>query len=286
MSDQQQRTTIGRYRIDAVLGQGAMGVVYRGYDVALNRPVAIKTVHADLLGADRADWLARFRQEAHAVGRCQHPNIVAVYDYGEYQDTPYLALEFVDGRELKALLNEAGRLGQRQAVWLTVQVLDALECAHRSGVIHRDIKPANIMVTAENSVKVADFGVARLDTSDLTQAGTMLGTPSYMSPEQFKGDVVTAAADIYACGVLLYQLLAGRPPFTGKSSSEVMYRILTEMPEFRGDGWSLAPAFRGVINRALAKQPGDRFASAAEFAEVLRRLYVCLDDDPPASAAA
>src|SRR4051794_37603982 len=187
---------LGRYRIDAVLGRGAMGVVYRAHDPVIDRPVAIKLVHADLLdGGDRTDFLARFKREAQAAGRCIHPNIVTVYDYSDGMP-PFLVMEFVEGRDLQGVLRSRGRLGPPEALPILMQVLRGLGHAHAAGVVHRDVKPANIMLPGGGVVKITDFGVARLGRHSMTHAGAIVGTPSYMAPEQLRGVGVDARSDL------------------------------------------------------------------------------------------
>ncbi len=187
-----------------------MGVVYKGYDEDIERPVALKVLYSHLLDDDMGGELAvRFRQEAKAAARCMHSNIVTVFDYGISDGAHYIVMEYIEGVDLKTLLRSEKQIEFRQAVDIAIQVLSALEYAHSNGVVHRDIKPANIMVLENGQVKVADFGIARLENSDLTQAGLMLGTPSYMSPEGQRGET-DARSDLYAVGVVLYEMLTGK----------------------------------------------------------------------------
>ena len=268
---------IGRYRIEAVLGRGAMGVIYRAHDPVIDRKVALKLVRADLLdGEDRADYIARFRQEAQAAGRCSHPNIVAIYDFALHEGNPYLAMEYIDGVTLTQVqANEgvqAGRFGVAETVDLGGQMLDGLGAAHALGVVHRDIKPANVMLAAGGRVKVTDFGISRLDTSHLTGVGGVVGTPSYMSPEQCRGQAVDRRSDLFSVGVVLYELLTGTKPFRGASQHEVWHKLLHEEPP---DSAALRPeapaALHAAIRRSLAKDPAARFADAAEMAAAVRR---------------
>ncbi len=268
---------LGRYAITGVLGEGAMGVVYRGFDPGIQRQVAIKTIHRALAqGEDAAavgSMAARFRNEAQAAGRLSHPGIVAIYDYGEEQDTRFIAMEFVEGRTLAQLLAATPRLPEAQALDITAQLLDALAAAHRAGVWHRDIKPANLILTPEGRVKVTDFGIARIENISLTQVSSAIGTPGYMAPEQYVGEGIDHRVDLFAAGVLLYRMLAGRAPFSG-SPETVMYRILNEepVPPSRAEGSACAPRFDAVVARALAKAPAQRFQSAAEFRAALQAL--------------
>src|SRR5580704_693972 len=233
--------TIGRYRVESKLGRGAMGVVYKGHDPEIDRPVAIKLVRMDLLeGGRREDYLARFRREVQAAGRCLHPNIVAIYDFGSHPSAaeggePFFVMEFVDAAPLDASLPKDAGIGAEAAGAIVLQLLDALAGAHALGVTHRDIKPANLLMSADGRVKVMDFGISRVSTSHLTQAGAVMGTPRYMSPEQIRGEAVDARSDVFSTGAVLHELLVGRTPFTGRSFEEVMVKLLYEEPD-------LAPA--------------------------------------------
>lgn len=250
-----------------------MGTVYKAHDPAIDRPVAIKLVRADLLdGAEREDYLARFRREAQAAGRCMHPNIVAVYDFALHEGNPFLAMEFVEGVSLAQALARTGRFGPNAAVAVMLQVLAALGLAHSLGIVHRDVKPANILLLPDGRVKMTDFGISRLESVTTTQAGSVLGTPSYMSPEQCRGDPVDARSDLFSAGAVLYELLSGERPFPGRGFTEVTHRVLTEAPiDLRIRLPSISPALAAVVDKALAKRPEDRFATAAEMAEALRR---------------
>jgi serine/threonine-protein kinase len=276
--------TIGKYRIDGVLGKGAMGVVYKGYDTNIARIVALKTIRRELLdGAQEHDLLARFRNEAQASGRLVHPNIVAVYDFGEVDDTTYTAMEYVDGTPLNAFLVKDVPMDLNACVTCMSQLLRALEYAHARGVVHRDIKPANVIITADAQVKITDFGIAKIESSNLTQVGAVIGTPSYMSPEQFRGDPVDGRADIFAAGIMLYQMLTGVRPFTGVASA-VMHQILHENPpppSARQPG--LHPAFDAVVQKAMAKAAGERYASAQAFMEALTAAHLAHNGGLPPS---
>ncbi len=263
---------IGRYLVQSTLGRGAMGVIYKAHDPVIDRIIAIKLVHADLLdGEDRTDYVARFQAEAQAAGRCSHPNVVAVYDFAMHGENPYLAMEFIDGVTLSQIEKDRRRFSIPEIVDLMGQMLDGLGAAHALGVVHRDIKPANVMLTAQGRVKVTDFGISRIDTSVLTGAGAILGTPSYMSPEQCRGEPVDARSDLFSAGVVLYELVTGRKPFTGASQHEVWRKLLDEAPPDPAPLRPDAPQFvLEVIRRSLAKQPGNRFASAQDMAAALR----------------
>src|SRR5438105_3599391 len=264
---------LGKYPITGVLGEGAMGVVYKGFDPGIQRPVAIKTIRRQLVNdEDAASFAARFRNEAQAVGRMSHPGIVAIYEYGEEGDTTYIAMEFVEGRNLSQILAATPLLLEADILRVMDQLLDALDCAHRHGVWHRDIKPANLIITGRGQVKVTDFGIARIESLALTQVTSVIGTPGYMAPEQYTGTKLDHRVDIFAAGVILYRMLAGKPPFTG-SPETVMYKIINENPVPPS---SVVPSdharpsdYDAVVAKALAKSPAQRFNSAAEFRQAL-----------------
>ncbi|MBB5447195.1 MULTISPECIES: serine/threonine-protein kinase [unclassified Paraburkholderia] len=283
MSNEATPTRIGKYRIDRVLGTGAMGVVYLAFDPHLERPVALKTVRRELLAGEdtSGDMLLRFRNEARAAGRLAHPNIVTVHDFGEDGDTAYIVMEYVAGHGLDTLLVPGHALPLSDAFHWLAQLLAALAYAHEAGVVHRDIKPANLLVTAAGLLKVADFGVARIGSS-ATSSGWMIGTPSYMSPEQFEGESVDARADLFSAGVVLYRMLTGRQPFVG-SPATIRQKIIKDAPARPSEIVSaLPPALDAMVAKALARRPDDRFGSAAQWLASLRSLAVSLaaaDDD-------
>lgn len=267
----EQPTMLGKYAVEGELGRGAMGIVYRGHDPDLDREVALKTFRKDTLDkSESAELLERFKREAKAGGRLQHPNIVSIYDYGEANDVAYIAMEIIQGQELKELFDQNQRFAPKDAVRLMGQLLDALEYAHRHGVVHRDIKPANLILMPDGTLKITDFGIARLESSTLTQAGTVLGTPTYMSPEQFMGQTVDGRSDLFSAGVILYQFLTGEKPFAGSSITTIMHKVLKEEPLKPSElNVQVPPAFDAVVKKALAKRPDDRFQSAAEFRAAL-----------------
>jgi eukaryotic-like serine/threonine-protein kinase len=268
MSDPQK---LGKYEIRRRLGRGAMGIIYEGYDPFIERTVALKTIRKELLDQDQAqEMLTRFQHEAQAGGRLSHPNIVAIYDYGEDHDTAYIAMEFVEGIELKEMFAENTRFSLPNIVDIMSQLLSALNYSHRHGVVHRDIKPANIIIMADGQVKIADFGIARLESSNLTQTGSVLGTPNYMSPEQFMGQHVDGRSDLFSAGVILYQLLTGEKPFVGESSTTIMYQVLNNMPNAPSElNVQIPAAFDGIVHKALAKRPDDRFQTGQEFFDAI-----------------
>ena len=261
---------LGKYDIRGTLGRGAMGTVYDGWDPLIERRVAIKTVRIPAADDEEAtEALARFKREAQAAGRLAHPNIVGVFDYGETDEVAFIVMEFVAGRSLKDEL-AGGRLAAVDAVRIMQDVLAGLAYSHGRGVVHRDIKPANVMLTDENQAKIADFGIARIESSSMTQAGTVMGTPAYMSPEQFMGETVDRRTDIYSCGVMLFQLLTGERPFEGSMAS-IMHKATTTVPSRPSDlAVTAPPALDAVVARAMARRPADRYDTASAFADALR----------------
>lgn len=279
---------LGKYEIRREIGRGAMGTVYEGFDPLIHRAVAIKAVRLDRTSPEQAaETLTRARREAQAAGRLNHPGVVAVYEYGEEPEAdgtraPFIAMELVDGRDLKSLL-EAGRdFTPDEAAALMTQILAALEHAHVRGVTHRDIKPANVMLMADGSIKLTDFGIAHLEGSDLTSTGAMLGTPQYMAPEQLLGQPIDGRADLFACGAILYELLAGRKAFSGGYAT-VVQKVLNANPEPASQfNPRLPAAWDELLRTALAKAPAARFQTAAAFAAAIARLPQPLpvpDDD-------
>jgi serine/threonine-protein kinase len=267
--------TLGNYEIRRTLGRGAMGIVYEGWDPRIERSVAIKTIRVPSATDEelRAEF-SRFRREAQAAGRLVHPNIVTVYEYGETGDLAFIAMEYVEGPTLKSLLEQQGRLAMPEIRQVMQDVLAGLQYSHDRGVVHRDIKPANIMLTSTDRTvaraKIADFGIARIESSGMTQTGTIMGTPAYMSPEQFVGEPVDARSDIYSAGVMLYQLLTGDRPFDGGFSA-IMHKVLnTEPPPPSQIAVAVPPEFDAIVRKAMAKRPGERYPSAAAFAEAMR----------------
>jgi eukaryotic-like serine/threonine-protein kinase len=266
-------SALGRYRPTAVLGTGAMGVVYKADDPVIGRAVAIKVVRAEALDPDtKADYFERFRLEVQAAGRCTHAGIVAIYDYAEDDGNPFIVMELVEGKTLQRLLREPESRSLIDPVALTLQVLEALDCAHGLAIIHRDIKPANIMVTPAGQAKIADFGIARAShiTSDALEGG-MIGTPSYMAPEQVTGHAVDHRADLFSAGAILYEMLAGKSPFGGGSLTDTLTRLSGPDPAaLEPIAESRLPQLAPILGRALAKEPARRFQSAREFATALR----------------
>ncbi|HWH52558.1 MAG TPA: serine/threonine-protein kinase, partial [Gemmatimonadaceae bacterium] len=261
-------TKIGKYEVERLVGEGAMGVVYRATDPVLNRPVAIK-VMSDALAQD-TDLRERFLREARAAGSLQHPNVITIYDFGEVDGHPYIAMEFVAGSDLEELLARHVPLTVDHALDLMTGVLQGLGYAHKRGIVHRDVKPANIRVDDEGKARLMDFGVAHLTSSSMTRTGVMLGTPSYMAPEQIVGEKIGPATDIFSVGAVLYELLSGARPFQGDTLQSVMYKVLNEMPPSLAKVAPRAPPqLDRIVTRALAKDPADRYDSALEMANDL-----------------
>jgi eukaryotic-like serine/threonine-protein kinase len=270
--------TLGRYNIERTLGKGAMGVVYEGIDPKLNRRVAIKTILKSHLDPDTAkDYSMRFSREAQAVARLNHPHIVQVYDFAEEGDVAYLVMEFIRGKELKNFFDANERFDIKEAVRIMCELLDALDFAHNAGIIHRDIKPANVMLDAQARTKLTDFGVARVQDSDRTQAertqaGTMVGTPAYMSPEQITGGTIDKRSDVFSAGIILYQFLTGEKPFTGGGAWTIAKKIIQEDPPAPSSlNNAVTPFFDAVVNKALSKNAETRYQSAKDFGVALKR---------------
>ncbi|HEX9182027.1 MAG TPA: serine/threonine-protein kinase [Burkholderiales bacterium] len=265
---------LGRYRILGELGRGAMGTVYRAVDPLIEREVALKTLLPDLPDDVIGEVRVRFLREARSAGRLSHPNIVTIYDVGEEGGVAYIAMELLEGRSLQQILKEPQRIPFHSAAEVIAQVADALHHAHRASVVHRDVKPGNVMVSSAGRAKLTDFGVAYLPASDVTQTGSALGSPRYMSPEQVLGQTIDARTDIFSLGIVLYELLARRTPFVWPGDTTVyalMQRIAGEPhPPLRQIDPEIPLGFERIIDRALAKRPQDRYQSAAEFASDLR----------------
>lgn len=256
----------GRYQVLQRIGSGGMADVWLADDTHLQRRVALKVLHGRF--AQDREFVERFRREAEAAARLQHPNIVAVFDRGEFEGTYYIAMQYVEGPTLKGLI-DAG-LTPEQAVALIRQVLEAARFAHRHGIVHRDLKPQNVIVDAEGKAVVTDFGIARAGVSEITQAGSVMGTPHYLSPEQAQGTDVTAVSDLYSIGVMLYEALTGRVPFEGESAVAVAMKQVSQMPQRPSSiNPRVSPALDAAVMRALEKDPGQRFQSADAFIAAL-----------------
>jgi serine/threonine-protein kinase len=261
-------SNIGKYQIQGVLGQGGMGIVYRAFDPAIHRPVAVKTITKSALDPSDLQYaLMRFRHEAQAVGRLTHPRITAIYDYGDEIDIAYIVMELVNGQSLYHHIQNQAKFGLKEIGEMIRQLLDGLGYAHELGVVHRDIKPSNILINDDGRLKLTDFGIARLDSSTLTQVGEIMGSPGYMSPEQFLGTDIDARSDIYSVGVIAYELLTNRRPFTG-NNADVMRQVLNERPANPSEhNPKISVQLDWATQKALAKKQGDRFQTAKEFSE-------------------
>ncbi len=264
---------IGKYAILAELGRGAMGVVYKGLDPDINRHVAIKTM---LLFSDddqASEVAKRFKQEARAAGRLNHRNIISVYDFGETESVEFIVMEFIEGETLEDRVARLEIPDLASTCRTMVTILRALDYAHKSGVVHRDIKPANIMLTPDGEIKIADFGIARIESSELTRVGTIMGTPAYMSPEQLLGQPIDLRSDIFAAGVLFYELLTGERAFQGTNINTTSYKVIhTELPPVSKICPSLPAGLDTILERALRKSPQERYTSAEEFAVAIEAL--------------
>ncbi|HEX5804201.1 MAG TPA: serine/threonine-protein kinase [Azospira sp.] len=285
-----EKPMLGRYQVEKELGKGAMGVVYLGRDPKINRVVAIKTMalSQEFDEDELADVKERFFREAETAGRLNHPNIVTIFDAGEEHDLAYIAMEFLKGKDLVPQTKAGALLPLPQVMGIVARVAEALAYAHRNNVVHRDVKPANVMYEAESDqVKVTDFGIARITDSSKTKTGMVLGTPSYMSPEQLAGKKIDGRSDLFSLGVMLYQLCCGKLPFTGESMAQLMFKIANEAPadirEVRPD---LPPCLLAIIDKALAKDIAQRYQNGEEMARELRQCQSAAPATPPAAAAA
>src|SRR5438094_4162453 len=260
----------GRYRILRKLGSGGMANVYLAEDQELGRRVAIKILDERHDGDDQ--FTERFRREAKNAAALSHPNIVSIYDRGEAEGTYYIAMEFLDGRSLKELIITRGPAPVSIAIDYARQILAGLRFAHRHGIVHRDIKPHNVIVDSEGRAKVTDFGIARSGTSQMTEAGSIIGTAQYLSPEQARGAPVDQRSDLYSVGIVLYEMLTGRVPFTGDTPLEIAMKHLSTTPEPPSEKRPEVPhELDMVVLRALAKHPDDRYQSAQELDADLAR---------------
>lgn len=270
---------LGRYNIIGELGQGAMGTVYKAVDPLIDRVVAIKTINLSLALDEKDEYESRFYQEAKAAGRLSHPNIVTIYDVGKSDEIAYIAMEFLQGRELRDILNDGTRMPIEQVINVVAQVAQGLAYAHEYGIVHRDVKPSNIMIVRDGHVKITDFGIARMASAAVrTQTGMVLGSPKYMSPEQVVGQMTDQRSDIFSLGVMLYEMLTGVAPFSGENINAIMYQTLNSVPPPPS---TLSPNVPEMLNfivaKALAKKLEHRYQDAREFAS---DLYACRDRLP------
>lgn len=263
---------LGRYEIVGELGQGAMGVVYKAIDPLIDRVVAIKTINLGLALDDKEEYEGRFYQEAKAAGRLNHPNIVTIYDVGKSGDVAYIAMEFLQGRELRDIMNDGGVLPVDQVLDIVAQVAQGLAYAHEHEIVHRDVKPSNIMVVRDGHAKITDFGIARMASSSVrTQTGMVLGSPKYMSPEQVMGKPLDQRSDIFSLGVMLYEMLTGQAPFNGENVNAIMYQTVNAVPTPPSTMNPAVPEMANfIVAKALAKGLEDRYQNAKDFAIDLR----------------
>src|SRR6266571_4178038 len=281
--------TIGRYKVVQGIGFGAMGAVYKAFDPLIKRTLAIKTIRLDIprQSPQYKSFIERFHHEAQVSGTLSHPNIVTLFDICEENGLPYLAMEFVEGETIASILERGTRFEPEKVIVLVSQIASALDYAHGKGVIHRDVKPANLMLYEGDRVKVADFGIAKLMDAEMTQAGALLGTPSYMSPEQAMGDKLDGRSDIFSLGVCAFEMLSGEQPFPGSNVTSILYKLVHVDPiepanlEMNG----LVPAkWHEVFGKVLAKRPDDRYQTATDFVQDLEYCLgawfgAAMDDD-------
>jgi serine/threonine protein kinase len=273
---------IGRFQVLSLLGRGAMGVVYKAHDPHIGRLVAIKVIRADLLaGPECETYLARFRDEARIAGLCRHANIVGVHEFAFIDDHPYLVMEYIDGIPLNRAVARGTQLSWPEAAHIALHILDALDNAHSQGITHCDIKPANILLTRAARLKITDFGISRLTGNEPAGVPLMIGTPSYMSPEQCMGGAVDHRSDFFSLGAVLYELLTGERPFQGLAYTDTILKVINQphhsLDVLRPD---LSAEIGAIIDSALAKKAEDRFPSVASFGAALHRLP--LEEDVPA----
>lgn len=272
---------LGRYRVLKVLGEGAMGTVYRAFDPLIERAVAVKTISLRFDRGEMEGFKERFYREAKSAGRLNHPNIVTIHDVGETGEIAYLAMELLEGLSLRQVIDAGTKLAPERIARIVAEVADALAYAHDNGIIHRDVKPANISLTKSGLVKITDFGIAQMPAASHTMPGIMVGSPKYMSPEQVTGTALDGRTDIFSLAVVLYELLVGHTPFEGRDFANLMYKIAHQSPlppSVAAAG--VPPAFDAVVAKALAKNREHRYQSAREMARDLRNLCQLLIASP------
>jgi len=273
--------SIGKYEIVDELGTGGMGTVYRAFDPTLERIVAVKLLQLDMPEVSPAELSERFRNEARAVARLNHPAIVAIFDYDDQDPAgAYIAMEYVNGCALDEYVRQRAEPHLEDAISAVQQVLAGLDYAHRHDVVHRDIKPSNLLITRDGMVKITDFGIAKIGPRSQKQTGLLVGTPQYMAPEQYMGGHIDRCCDIHAVGVVLYELMTGQAPFSG-SPAEIMHQVCyIPPPPVSTVNPQIPAAFDGVVAKALEKQPENRYASASEFSEALRSIWKSISKHP------
>ncbi|MDQ3028014.1 MAG: serine/threonine protein kinase [Pseudomonadota bacterium] len=279
-------STLGRYKIISEIGQGAMGTVYKAVDPIIDRTVAIKTINLNLSRQELEEYEARFQQEIKAAGRLNHPNIVTIYDVGKTDAVAYMAMEFLEGKELKDIVASGELMPAHQVVDIISQIADGLHFAHQQDIVHRDVKPSNIMVMKGGIAKITDFGIARLPNSAVkTMTGLILGSPRYMSPEQVIGKTIDARSDIFSLGVVLYEALTGVAPFDGDNVNAIMYATVNTSPPAPSQHNRAVPAMLDlIVAKAMAKLLEDRYQTVKELADDLREVRRQIDSTRPATA--
>ncbi len=265
---------LDKYQKTGVIGKGSAGIVYEGFDATLQRKVAIKVVKPEGFDPEEASMKARFEREALAAAGLNHPNIVTIFDYGEFENKPAIVMEYARGLSLKDFVDKGKPFEIGEIVSIMSQILDALAYCHKRNIVHRDIKPANMILSDDNLLKVTDFGVAHVESSELTRTGVIIGTPSYMSPEQFSGRKVDGRSDLFSTGVILYELLAGERPFVGASITSIMHSVVNVEPRVPSKvNTQISTTFDRVIKKALAKDPDKRYQTAEAFASAIRETF-------------
>jgi len=266
---------IGKYEILEMLGKGAMGLVYKALDPDINREVAVKTIRFDMISdeSEKEDLMKRFMREAQAAGKLVHPNIVTIFNVGKEENLTYIVMQFISGRSLKEVIDSEKKMPIRDIIRIMCHLCDALDYAHQNGIVHRDIKPANILLDQKGKPLIVDFGVAHVEMSNLTQSGTIIGTPSYMSPEQVIGKDIDRRSDIFSLGIILYELLTGKKPFEGDHITAIAYKIVNEKPKtLHEQKKNLPKDFEYILEKALAKSPKERYQSCREMADELNAM--------------
>ena len=274
---------IGQYQVISLLGRGGMATVYRARQPSMGREVALKAIKAEFMG--ETEFMDRFQQEVKTVAALGHPHILKVFDYGEVNGSPYLVMELLNGGSLADLLRN-GPPPRPIAIRMADQIGSALDYAHRRGIVHRDLKPQNVLLDEDRNAFLTDFGIAKLlnQTKRMTSTGTIMGTPAYMSPEQWQGKAIDSRSDVYAFGIMLFELVAGRVPFDSDTPFALMHKHVNEPPPLLSDSTTgVSPAVDAVITRALAKDPANRFATAGELSEAFAQTLSASDSAPMVS---
>src|SRR5882762_2819770 len=275
MSEPQRYRRLGKYELHTLIGEGAMGIVWKAYDTVLRRYVALKLLSSHF--RKTKEMQERFLREARAAGAIQHPNIVTVYDLGEAEGQLFIAMELVEGRDLSDVITLREPMALERKLDLVIEVLDGLQFAHQRGVIHRDVKPSNVRVVPDGRVKIMDFGIARLQSGEDSDAASIVGTPTYMAPEQITNGAITPATDVFSVGCMLYELLSFQKPFEGESVHGVLYQVLTTEPKpLRTVAPSIPAALERVVAKAMAKVPQERYETAGQMLSTLQQIRAAL----------